>query len=571
MSVESWLKGRYDDKTKEEIRALQTKDPTALKDAFASTLKFGTGGMRGLMGVGTNRMNIYTVRGATLGVARYLKKTVKGELSVLIGYDSRLNSKEFAEEAARTLAHEKIRVYLYDHLRPVPLVSFGTRFKECSAGIMITASHNPKEYNGYKVYWRDGGQVLPPHDVGIVNEVAAITELDQIEVAPLDDPHIIKRGPEVDEAYLSTLDELQSLPEENQKFGETLSIVYTPLHGTGIVAVPPALGMWGFINVHLVEEQEEPDGRFPTVDAPNPEHPSTLKFGIEKMLHEKADILLATDADADRIGCVVNQKGTAIILDGNQIVSLLLEHLLTHGKEAPRKTVIKSLVTTELFNAIAKKHGVSCLTVLPGFKYIGELMTKWANEPDSPQFIFGAEESYGCLAGTYTRDKDAIIACCLLAEAALFAKRQGKTLVDLLEAIWKELGVFEAGLHTIRFPESAEGKAEIADLMKRLRKELPKSLLGKEIVTVDDYQTSRRTDLKTRETTPLTLPPSNILVLWLSDGTKLAIRPSGTEPLVKIYGEVRSLPSSIPLGRERATTLVKEYMAALEDLLRVSK
>lgn len=567
MSVESWLKGAYDEKTKEEIRSLQQKDPAALKDSFSSTLEFGTGGMRGLMGPGTNRMNIYTVRGATLGVARYLKKSVKDDLSVLIGYDSRENSKLFAEEAARVLAQEKIRVFLFDHLRPVPLVSFGTRFKGCSAGIMITASHNPPEYNGYKVYWSDGGQVLPPHDKGIVAEVASITELDKVKVAPLDDAHITLMGPEVDEGYLGALDLLQNLHDENQEFGDSLSIVYTPLHGTGIVAVPPALAMWGFINVKMVEEQEVPNGRFPTVDAPNPEHRSSLKLGIEKMLHEKADLLLATDADSDRIGCVINLKGTPVILDGNQIVSLLLEHLLSLAEHPEEKTVIKSLVTTELFDQIAKKYGATPLTVLPGFKYIGQLMTRWEKEPNSPRFIFGAEESYGCLAGTYTRDKDAIIACCLLAEAALKMKREGKTLIDLLEAIWKEHGVFEAGLHTIRFEESAAGKAKIQEAMKRLRGDLPKALLGKSVLFVDDYEKSRRTDSKTGENSPLSLPPSNILVLWLEDGTKLAIRPSGTEPLIKIYGEVRSRHDSIPLGKERAATLVKEYMAALEDLL----
>jgi len=574
-NIEKWLKGQFDEKTKAGVQDLVDNNPQELVNAFYTNLKFGTGGMRGLMGPGTNRMNIYTLRGAAQGLANYLlkQKFPESPISVLIGYDSRVNSKLFAEEAARVLAANGIRAYINEDLRPVPMVSFGTRFKHCQAGIMITASHNPAAYNGFKVYWGHGAQVLPPNDKGIVAEVNKIEKLDEIQVADSDDPNIVWYGPDLDEAYLQTISELQHCRSDNQEFGDTLKVIYTSLHGTGIKVVPQALAMWGFINTHIVEAQQEPDGRFPTIPAPNPEIHEALKMGIDSLIENQGDILLATDADTDRVGCVVNHKDAITILDGNEIACLCLNHILENlaaQNQLPEKpALVKTIVTTELFKVIGDNFGTTCFDVLTGFKYIGQLINGWEHDPDGFTYIFGGEESYGYLLGDYARDKDAVISCCVLAEAALQAKKQGKTLVDQLHSIYEKFGVYRATLSSLNFGETKEGREQMKQAMITLRESPPTQVLGSEIEIVEDYLSSTRTHLETGDTEPLTLPQSDVLVYWLKDGSKIAIRPSGTEPKVKIYAEVKSAETSpVDLGIEHCTVIADEYVRTVKSHLK---
>ncbi len=574
-NVETWLGGSFNDETKAKIRRLQEQNPQELVNAFYTTLKFGTAGLRGLMGPGTNRMNIYTVRGATQGLANYLKKQkfTESPISVLIGYDSRLNSRLFAEETARVLAASGIRAYINEDLRPVPLVSFGTRFKHCQAGVMITASHNPPAYNGYKVYWGDGAQVLPPHDVGIIEEVGKVTELDKIQAADLNDPNIVWYGRDVDEAYLQTIEKLQHYGKDNQQLGDSLKIIYTSLHGAGITIVPQALAMWGFIDTHIVESQASTDGTFPTVPAPNPEIHEALKLGINSLVENRGDILLATDADTDRIGCAVNHNNEITILDGNEIACLCLEHILealTSQKKMPENPAfIKTIVTTELFKAITGHYSVPCFNVLTGFKYIGQLINQWQQGPNGCAFIFGGEESYGYLLSDYARDKDAVIVSCLLAEAALQAKKENKTLVDRLHGIYKKYGVYRAKLCSLNFGETKEGREQMENSMETLRESAPESLLGSKIDMIDDYLSSTKTYVQSGETEKLDLPQSDVLVYWLEDGSKVAIRPSGTEPKVKIYAEVQSNRTSpVDLGIEHCDVIADEYLQAVKTLLK---
>jgi len=574
-NVERWLKGNFDEQTKAHVQNLVDNHPEELVNAFYTNLKFGTGGMRGLMGPGTNRMNIYTVRGAAQGLANYLLKQdfPSSPISVLIGYDSRLNSKKFAEEAARVLAANGIRALINEDLRPVPMVSFGTRHKHCQAGIMITASHNPRAYNGFKVYWGHGAQVLPPHDKGIVEEVAKIENLDEIQVAELDDPNIVWYGPDLDEAYLQTISELQHCPEDNQEFGDTLKVIYTSLHGTGIRVVPQALAMWGFINTHVVEAQETPDGHFPTVPAPNPEIHEALKLGMDSLVENHGDILLATDADTDRVGCVVNHNETITILDGNEIACLCLHHILeslsSQNKMPEKPALIKTIVTTELFKRIGDAYNVACFDVLTGFKYIGQMINGWEHDEDGYQYVFGGEESYGYLLGDYARDKDAVISCCVLAEAALQAKKQGKTLIEQLHAIYEKYGVYRSTLSSLDFGETKEGKEQMKRAMSILRESPPSHVLGTEIEIVDDYLSSTRKHTDSQQTEKLSLPESNVLVYWLKDGSKIAIRPSGTEPKVKVYSEVKSVEGSpVDLGIEHCNVIADEYVRTVKSFLK---
>jgi phosphomannomutase len=574
-NVETWLAGNFDEETKKQIRELKDSRPEELVNAFYTTLKFGTAGLRGLMGPGTNRMNIYTVRAATQGLANYLKKQsfTESPISVLIGYDSRLNSRLFAEETARVLAACGIRAYINEELRPVPLVSFGTRLKHCQAGVMITASHNPKAYNGYKVYWGDGAQVLPPHDKGIIEEVEKISELDQIPVSDSDDPNIVWCGKDIDEAYLETIENLQHYEKDNQEQGDSLQIVYTSLHGTGITIVPQALAMWGFINTHILESQSSTDGTFPTVAAPNPENHEALKLGIDSLVEKQADILIATDPDTDRIGCVVNHNNQINILDGNEIACICLEHVLqalSNQKKLPeRPALVKTIVTTELFKTIADHYGVACFDVLTGFKYIGQLINEWEHDPEGYSYIFGGEESYGYLLSDYARDKDAVIAACLLSEAALQAKKENKTLIDRLHDIYEKYGVYRSKLYSFNFGETKEGREKMEKSMEKLRLSAPESLLGNKIEAVDDYLSSTKTRTDTGKTEKLELPKSDVLVYWLSDGAKITIRPSGTEPKVKIYTEVRSEDGSpVDLGIEHCDVIAGEYLETVKNILK---
>lgn len=571
-NVERWLTENYDEDTKNQIRELLKNNPQEVIDSFYTNLSFGTGGLRGIMGVGSNRMNPYTVRAATQGLANYLNKQLKKEISVLIGYDSRINSRLFAEETAKVLAANGIHAYLFEDLRPVPLISFGCRLKKCDAAVMITASHNPPQYNGYKVYWNDGGQVLPPHDQGMITEVNQITDTTQVKTTLLTHPLITTVGSEIDEAYIKAISTLQLYPEKNQEFGKTLTITYSSLHGTGITMVPKLLASWGFTQLHLVEKQKIPDGHFPTTPYPNPEEHAALKLGVEVMLETNSDLLLATDPDADRVGVVVNHHRNAIFLNGNQVACLCLEHICQGMKEQnklPKKPAfVKTIVTTELFKAIAEGFGIPCFDVLTGFKYIAEKIHQWEQSPDGYQFIFGGEESYGYLLGTNSRDKDAVVSCALICEVALQAKLEKKTLVDKLNELYKKYGVYREKLFSLDLEESKAGKEQTKRIMQELRSSPPKTLLGTTILSIDDYQTSISTTLSNGKTTPLTLPKSNVLVFHLADDTKLVIRPSGTEPKIKLYCLTQNHHFyTLDEGIEHCDVLADEYLKTLKNQL----
>lgn len=559
--VEEWLNGPYDELSKAEVKVL-ARDPKALTDAFYTDLSFGTGGLRGIMGVGTNRMNIYTVRKATQGLANYILKNGDKNKGVLIGFDSRHHSHEFALEAARVFAGNGIKALLLKELRPTPFISFACLTKKCQAAIMITASHNPKEYNGYKVYWSDGGQVVPPHDTGIMHEVESIPKLTDVKLASEHDPLIIPTDGNLDEAYISAITPLQHFPEENHAHGSLLKIVYTSLHGTGFTLMPKALSAWGMSSVSFVEKQIIPNGDFPTVAFPNPEYPETLHLGIEEMFRTESDILIATDPDADRMGIAVMHHGSPTILNGNEVAAICVYFLcetLSKQKKMPSKgAFVTTIVTTELLKTIAQSYGKECFEVLTGFKYIGEKIHEWEEKKDGFQFLFGAEESYGYLLGTNARDKDGIVAGCLIAEIALQQKLQGKTLVDLLETIYRKYGMFREKQASIQFKPGKEGSDQIQKLMQNLRSNLPKMLAGQEVIETIDFE---------KETG---LPHSDVLLFRLKDQSKLIIRPSGTEPKIKVYAAVReprftSLMEGISACDKKVDTLIKALQRDLQN------
>lgn len=572
-NVNAWLNSAIPEEEKEAIREQMAKHPQEIIDAFYQRLSFGTGGLRGIMGMGSNRINVYTIRMATQGLATYLKKSAENP-SVVIGYDSRLGSRVFAEETAGVFAANGIRAYLYASIHPVPLVSFGVRHLGASAGVMITASHNPPAYNGYKVYWSDGAQVLPPHDKGIIQEVNEVENFADIPSKPLDDPLIESIGEVVDAAYLKTLHALQNDPGDNLTNGNKLRLLYSSLHGAGYDLVPKTLKSWGFTNLSLIEEQKDPDGHFPTITSPNPEYPEVLALGIEQMKEQKGDLFLATDADVDRLGVVVWHKEEPVILTGNEIASLATWHLLsslTHHQEMPPKPmIVKTIVTTELIRAIATHYNATCIDVLTGFKYIGQKITEWEKEGNdhtpSHHFIFGGEESFGYLMGTYARDKDAIVSAALMAEIALHLKMQGKTLIDALFDLYKTHGVYREKLLSLTF-EGKKGATHIRSVMKGLRDNLPHQINGITVEQVEDYEKRIRTSMMSHKSEPITLPQSNILRFWLEDGTTLVIRPSGTEPKIKLY--VATHTKSHPQNEAEVETMIQESDKRADDLLRV--
>lgn len=547
--VQQWLDGPYDAETKKEIQRLLANDPKALSDAFFKDISFGTGGMRGTMGVGTNRMNIYTIRKATQGLANYLKKQSTPKISVFIGCDVRHHSREFAEETARVLAGNGIQVFLAKEICPTPLVSFSCRYFSCQSAVMITASHNPPQYNGYKVYWKDGAQVVFPHDVGIMKEVEnpSLT----VQLGELDPPLVHPVGEEIDHAYLQEAKKLQLHPELP---GSSLKIIYSPLHGTGIRLVPKALKSWGYEHVSLVEKQSMPDGSFSFAPSPNPEEDKTMQLGEEQLEKEHADIFIATDPDADRVGVAISEKKR---LTGNQTGCLLLQHIcaaLTAKKEfPPNAAFVKTIVTTELFKKIAEDYGGACIDVLTGFKYIGEKIAEWEQSFGGYQYIFGAEESYGCLFGTFVRDKDAISASCLIAETAALAKKQNLTLLDRLYLIYQKYGIHREGLVNIAFSDSKAGLEQMKELMHRLREKPPAQIGNQRVVSVEDYLSGKNS-----------LPRSDVLRFWLKDESKLVIRPSGTEPKVKIYAEVvgyakSEIESEVAACDQRLQSLIDDF------------
>ena len=536
-NLDQWLKGDYDDSTKNEIKDLLENDPQAITDAFYTTLSFGTGGLRGIMGVGSNRMNKYTVCSATQGLANYINQqnpTSHLGHSVFIGYDSRRNSQFFAEEAAKVLAGNGIKVLLTPELRPTPFVSFGCRIQQCSAAIMITASHNPPQYNGYKVYWSDGAQIIPPHDSGIISEVRKITDPKMIKsVETIHHPLITFSDKPLDEAYVEATIPHQLYPTINKEYGKELKIVYTSLNGTGITLIPQTLKAWGFTKIEYVKEQILPDGAFPTLKSPNPEDKSALELGIKLMEETHSDLLIANDPDADRVGVAVMHKGKTEILNGNEIACICLEHVITglleQNKMPEKAAFIKTIATTELFQAICDAHNKPCFNVLTGFKYIAERIREWEEGKDGGyQFILGGEESYGYLIGTQVRDKDAIISSALICEVALQAKLKNKTLVDLLEDIWKKYGLYQEQLISVNFPETKEGKQRMAEGTAKIRKTPPKKILGIDILSVEDYQTSIKKDLKTGKESKITLPKSDVIVFNLADQSRVMVRPPGT-------------------------------------------
>ena len=531
--------------------------------------------MRGTMGVGSNRVNDYTIRAATQGLANYVNQQPvppKGH-SAFIGFDSRHHSHRFAEEAAKVLAGNGIKVYLFKDLRPTPLVSFGCRWKHCTTAIMITASHNPPEYNGYKVYWNDGGQVLPPHDTGIMHEVAKISDPTMVKMTEsLNHPLITLVSEEVDAPYIDEGRKLQFYPVENERFGIDLKIVYTSLHGTGMTMMSRMLAKWGFTKIAYVDKQIIPDGDFPTVSYPNPEEMKALTLGIEKLKETQSDLLIATDPDADRVGVVVNHQGNLVQLDGNQMACILLAHVceaLTKLNRMPAKAAfIKTIVTTELFQAICNSYGKTCVNVLPGFKYIAEKIYQWESAPNGLNYVFGGEDSCGYLLGTLTRDKDGIMIGALVAEAALHAKRQGKTLVDLLHDLFRQHGVYYDGLLSLNFEESKIGQEKMRLSMVNLRKHLPRQINGVDVISIDDYLSLQKTDLKSGKTEKILLPISNVLTFWLTDGTKLVVRPSGTEPKVKLYCSVfEKSDAPIESSMKNCQTKVEQILSTMKQLI----
>jgi phosphoglucomutase len=545
-NIKTWLKGKYDDDTKTSIQQLIDEgNSNQLTDSFYKNLEFGTGGMRGEIGVGSNRMNKYTVGAATQGLANYLNKTFVGqEIKVAIAYDSRNFSPEFARVAADILSANGITVYLYKELRPTPQLSFTVRQLGCQSGIVITASHNPREYNGYKVYWVDGSQVVAPHDKNIVVEVNAITNVKDIKFKGVK-KRIKMIGEVLDNAYLKAVKSICVNPRMIKKQSD-LSIVFSPIHGTGITMVPKALAQLGFANVHIVEEQSTPNGNFPTVVYPNPEEQEAMSLALKKAKEINADLVIATDPDADRVGMAVKDpNGEWQLLNGNQAASLIIYYLLKAWKKAKKlkgnEFVAKTIVTTDLIDEMAAKAGVNCYNTLTGFKYIAQVIRELEGKQT---FIGGGEESYGYLIGDKVRDKDAIASCAMIAELTAFAKNEGLSLFDFLAEMYQKNGFYYEGLISLT-KKGKTGAEEIQQMMLDFRSKPPMSLAGSKVIRMDDYKSLITKDLKTGEEKAIPagemgIESSNVLQFFTADGTKFTCRPSGTEPKIKFYVGVRA-------------------------------
>ena len=540
-NARKWLEGDFDQETKMKVIELRNNDPAGFEDAFYKTLEFGTGGLRGIMGVGTNRMNKYTVGMATQGLANYILKKVSGDdIRVCISYDSRNNSKLFAKIAADIFSANGLHVFIFENLRPTPELSYSIRKMGAVAGVMVTASHNPKEYNGYKVYWSDGAQITAPVDQEIINEVNRITDPSQVMFEKKEHCGEVElMGKEMDDAYLSDIISLTLSPEAREKHKD-LKIVYTPLHGAGRVMIPRSLAYWGFDNVHCVPEQMIKDGNFPTVDRPNPEFAEALTLGLRDAKALDADILMASDPDADRVGMACkNDKGEWVLINGNQTCMIFLWYIIANrkatGKLKPTDFIVKTIVTTELIKKIADKQGVEMRDCYTGFKWIArEILLSEGKQ----QYIGGGEESYGFLAEDFVRDKDAVSACSLLAEICAYAKDKGKTLYDILMDIYKEYGFSKEFTINVERPGKS-GAEEIQNMMTNFRANPPKELGGSRVVLWKDYKTLQATDAE-GNTTALNMPEtSNVLQWFCDDDTKVSVRPSGTEPKIKFYIEVK--------------------------------
>lgn len=569
-AYESWLKDDYfDEEIKRELREIAA-DEKEIEDRFYRELEFGTGGLRGVIGAGTNRMNIYTVRKATQGLANYIIKAKGQEKGVAIAYDSRRMSPEFAKEAALCLNSNGVKTYIFESLRPTPELSFAVRELNCIAGIVITASHNPAEYNGYKVYWEDGAQITPPHDKNILAEVAAVR--DYSEVSTMAEAEAVKLGlynvidSGMDDRYMEELKKQSIHPEIIKKMAEDIKIVYTPLHGTGNLPVRRVLKELGFKQVYVVEEQEAPDGNFPTVSYPNPEDPKAFTLALELATRVDADIVLATDPDADRLGVYAkdSKTGEYVSFTGNMSGMLIAEYILRERKAAgtlpDNAALVKTIVTTNMADALCRDYDVKLVEVLTGFKYIGEQI-KLFEENDSYSYVFGLEESYGCLAGTYARDKDACVAVMMLCEVAAAYKAEGKTLWDGMLDIYEKYGYFREDLQTITL-KGITGAEQIKGIMEDLRKNPPAVIGGIRVKEVRDYQASVARELETGKESSITLPKSNVLYFDMEDDCWCCARPSGTEPKIKFYIGVKA--ESLEASDEMLKKVTADLMARIE-------
>ena len=564
-NIDKWLNGNFDDEVKKQIRDLQNNHPDDLIDAFYKNLEFGTGGLRGIMGVGINRMNKYTVGMATQGYANYLKKSFPNEeVKVAIAHDSRNNSRFFAETAANVFAANGIKVFLFDDLRPTPELSFTIRQLKCQGGVVCTASHNPKEYNGYKAYWNDGGQLVPPHDKNVITEVEKIQDVNDVKWKGGEN-NITIVGKNIDDAYLKMVKGLSVYPEIISK-QKDLKIIYTPIHGSGIKLVPAALKEFGFENVQIVEEQAKPDGNFPTVEYPNPEERATMSIGLEKAKELDADILCGTDPDADRIGIGIKDwKGNWVLMNGNQTAVLAFNYMIESRKEKgiaqPNDMVVKTIVTTNLIDVIAERNGVHCYNVLTGFKWIAELIKE---KEDKENYVIGGEESYGLMIGSQIRDKDAVSAVCILCEMAAYEKSKGRSLYEKLIDLYLQYGYYLEDLISIT-KKGMNGQQQIAEMMETFRKNPPKTLAGSKVIELLDYQKQSKTDLQSGQNFVINLPKSNVLQFITEDGSKISARPSGTEPKIKFYFSVNTKLESIEKfeetqqkAREKIETIITE-------------
>lgn len=561
--VDTWLNGNYDQETKDYIKKAQAENPDDLLEGFYRNLEFGTGGLRGIMGVGTNRMNKYTVGMATQGYANYLKQVFGNDVSVAIAHDSRNNSRFFAETVANVMGANGIKVYLFDSLRPTPELSFAIRHLGCKGGVVCTASHNPKEYNGYKAYWKDGAQLVPPHDKNVINEVDKIASVDDVKWSG-GEANITIIGDEVDAAYIRMVKGLSVYPEVIAR-QKDLKIVYTSIHGSGIKLVPKVLAAFGFTNVTVVEEQATPDGNFPTVVSPNPEEKDAMNLGLQKAKEIDADILLGTDPDADRVGIAIKDNdGNWQLMNGNQTAVLAFNYMIearkAKGIAQPNDMVIKTIVTTDLINRFAEANGVACYDVLTGFKYISEMIRE---KEGVENYIVGGEESFGLMIGDQVRDKDAVSAVALLCEMAAYEKDKGRSLYQKLLDMYVQYGCFQEHLISIT-KKGMNGQKEIAEMMESYRNNPPRQLGGVAVAELLDIDKGVGRNLKTGESFKLDLPQSNVLQFKLGDGSKVSARPSGTEPKIKFYFSVNA-----PLAKAEDYAAVKaSLMKRIDDMIR---
>jgi phosphoglucomutase len=565
--VASWLNGAFDEETKNGIKTLQQNNPDELGDAFYKNLEFGTGGLRGVMGIGTNRMNKYTVGMATQGYANYLKKSFPSqEVKVAIAHDSRNNSRFFAETVANVFAANGIKVFLFDDLRPTPELSFTIRQLGCQGGVVCTASHNPKEYNGYKAYWTDGGQLVPPHDKAVIAEVEKIEDVADVKWGG-GEQNITIIGREMDEKYIQMVKSLSVYPEVIQQ-QKDLKIVYSPIHGTGIKLVPQVLKAFGFENVTIVEEQATPDGNFPTVVYPNPEEKEAMSIGLKKAAEIDADILCATDPDADRVGIgVKNTKGEWVLMNGNQTAVLAFNYMIESRKEKglqqPNDMVVKTIVTTNMIDVIAERSGVRCYNVLTGFKWIAELIKE---KEATENYVVGGEESYGLMIGSQIRDKDAVSAVALLCEMAAYEKSKGRSLYEKMLDLYVQYGYYQEDLISIT-KKGRNGQQEIAEMMESFRANPPKELAGSNVSQLLDYEKRVKTDLTSGNTEEITLPKSNVLQFITEDGSKISARPSGTEPKIKFYFSVNTelvSPDKFDEAQQKAKDKIQQIISEMK-------